>query len=299
MSFINIFIENSCSIKVKDNKLTLKNQNAQAEYPIEDINTILIDCLYNEITLYSLLKLCENGATVMISDERHIPSCVLLPFNVYYKKLSVLNRQIELSKPKQKILWQSIIKQKIISQAECLKINGKENFELLLKIANGVASGDSENAEARAAVIYFKSIFGTGFTREQDNFINSCLNYCYAIVRALISRHLCARGFECSMGIFHKNQLNAFNLADDMIEPFRPIIDNFVINAIGTNNELLPSVKKALFGIVNLEVISGNERHSLSYAVERQIESLLSYYNGDKTEIIMPSISTIKMHEYE
>lgn len=112
MPFINVFIENSCNINVLDNKLILKNQTKRAEYPIEDINCLLIDCLYNDISVYALHKLCESGATVFISDEKHLPSTIILPYNKYYKKLSVLNLQISLSKPKKRVYGKVLLNKK-------------------------------------------------------------------------------------------------------------------------------------------------------------------------------------------
>lgn len=298
MSFINIFIENTCSVFVKESKLILKNDEKVAEYPIEDINCLLIDCLYNNLTTYSLNSLVESGATIIICNEKHLPSTVVLPFSKYYKRLNVIKQQIEISKPRIKRLWQTIIKQKINNQADCLRFNNKIGYDKMMKYAENVSSGDLNNMEATASVLYFKSLFGDEFTREKDCIINSCLNYAYAIVRALICRHLSARGFESSLGIFHKNQLNNFNLADDVIEPFRPIIDNFVINTIKDEKELTPKLKRELFSVINLNVNIDKQVHSLSNGVEKMVESLLSYYNGNES-IVMPSIYNLSKHEYE
>ena len=299
MAFINVFIESQCGISVENDALILKTDDRRAVYPIEDINCVMIDCLYDRISVYALNKLCENGATVIVCDDRHLPSSVLLPFNKYYKKLSVLDVQMSVAKPKLKNLWKNIIKQKIINQAECLDYNRLFGGEYLFALSKNVLSGDSENAEARAAAFYFKNLFGAGFSRNDGNINNIFLNYCYAVVRALIARHLSARGFECSIGIFHKNQLNNFNLADDMIEPFRPIIDNFVFNECSAETDFNSEIKKRLFGIVNLNVVSGNEVHSLSNAVERLVKSLLSVYNGTAEDLIMPKICDLSMHDYE
>ncbi|MBQ9486047.1 MAG: type II CRISPR-associated endonuclease Cas1 [Clostridia bacterium] len=298
MSFINVFIENTCSVSTQNGSLLLKSAEKQAVYPIEDINCVMIDCLYVNASVYTLNKLCESGATVIVCDERHLPSCTLMPFNKYYKKLSVLNKQLSISKPKIKGLWQAIIRKKINNQADCLTFNGKSGGITLAETAKTVLSGDADNAEARAAAFYFKNLFGKDFSRNEENFINGCLNYCYSIVRAILCRHLAARGFECSIGIFHKNQFNNFNLADDLIEPFRPLVDNFVYNVCKGHTEIA-EIKKTLFGIVNLNVKSGTEIHGLSNAAERFVESVLGFYNGANEKLCFPEIYDLTAHAYE
>ncbi|MBO4251120.1 MAG: type II CRISPR-associated endonuclease Cas1 [Clostridia bacterium] len=287
-------------MSVENDKLVLKTAEKVVKYPMEDINCVLIDNSKINVSIYALNRLCESGATVLVCDGKHLPATVVLPFNSYYKKMNVLKEQFSLSKPKIKRLWQSIVRQKIKVQAECLEMNGKkEQAEYLYALSRSVLSGDSENVEARSASYYFKALFGKSFTREENHPINACLNYGYSIVRSLICRHLSARGFECSLGVFHKNQFNNFNLADDMIEPFRPIIDNYIFSLNKENLTLSPEIKRKLFSIVNLDVLSGGERHSLSNAVERQVESLLSVYSDKKEELVFPSLCKINMHEYE
>ena len=196
-------------------------------------------------------------------------------------------------------MWQAIIRKKIGNQSDCLSFNGKDGAKTLAEMSKTILSGDADNTEARAAAFYFKNLFGRDFSRNDGDVRNTYLNYCYSIVRSLICRHLAARGFECSIGIFHKNQFNNFNLADDVIEPFRPIIDNYVFNVCRDETAFNPAVKRLLFGIVNLNVVSGKEIHSLSNAVERFTESLLNYYNGKKQGLIMPGVYDLSMHSYE
>ena len=299
MPFVNVFIESSCDIRIENNNLVLSNKEKKATYPIEDINCVMIDCLYSNVSFYTMQKLSEMGATLIICNEKHLPQSTLLPLSGYYKRLEVLEKQRNISKPKIKNLWQKIIKQKIYNQAVCLEINDKDGAKSLFEIAKEVVSGDATNQEARGAVIYFKNLFYKGFTRDSDDFINTMLNYAYSVVRSLVCRELCARGFECAFGIFHKNKLNAFNLADDVIEPFRPIVDNYVIRVCNNENSLTSNIKRKLFSVVNVEVISGSEKHSLSNAVERFVESILSFYFDKSDKLCMPEICGINSHSYE
>ncbi|MCM1295353.1 MAG: type II CRISPR-associated endonuclease Cas1 [Muribaculaceae bacterium] len=278
----------------------LSVQDGRETFPVEDINCVMIDSLRTYVTTYALNQLVAAGATVILCDEKHTPANIVLPYQGYYRRLSVLELQNNISKPRKKQLWQQIIRRKLEGQAECLRAFKKdkeaEKLELLAKQVN---SNDSDNKEAEGARLYFPALFGSGFTRGEDNAINGSLNYAYAIVRSLIARQLCARGFECAFGIFHKSQLNAFNLADDMIEPFRPIIDFFVENIRIYSNGAGELNKRELFGIVNLEVDSGGQKHSLSNAVERLAESLLAYFKGEREDIVMPRLVGMNMHTYE
>lgn len=298
MGFINIFIGADSCLRVKNDQLIVKE--GRETFPIEDINCVMIDNLYTSLSTYSLNKLVSEGATVILCDEKHLPSNVILPFQGYYRRLSVLELQNNISKPKKKQLWQQIISRKLEGQAECLRFFGKyAEAEKLEQLSKQVASNDSGNKEAEGARFYFPALFGNGFTRGAENEINGALNYAYAIVRSLIARHLCARGFECAFGIFHRSQLNPFNLVDDLIEPFRPIVDCFVAHACSSATDTFALNKKQLFCIVNLQVDSGGQAHSLSNAVERLTESLLGFYKGERADIIMPRLIGVNQHSYE
>lgn len=294
MGFINVFIGSDCYIKVSKNQLSVKD--GAETFPIEDINCVMIDNLRTTLSVYSINKLIENGAVIILCDEKHLPSNVILPYQGYYKRLSVLELQNGISKPRKKRLWQQIIKGKLEGQAACLRFFGKEEgAEKLNKLSMGVLSNDSENKEAEGARVYFASLFGDGFTRGESGDINASLNYTYAIVRSLIARELCARGFECAYGIFHRGPFNAFNLADDVIEPFCPICDCFAAHLLEEGG----FEKRKLFNIVNLQVLSGGQAHSLSNAVKRMCESLLAYYKEERDDVMLPRLVGVTPHSYE
>ncbi len=297
MNFINLFISDDYSIRVEHKSLVLDGEQKHT-FPLEDIGVVLIESLKCVITTYALNKLSEFGATVFVCNEKHLPTAIILPCNDYYKQLKRYKVQQNLSKPRQKSLWKSIVEKKIENQAHCLSLT-RGGEEKLCELAKKVRSGDVDNIEAQAAAYYFPKLFGERFTRDDDNAVNGALNYAYAIVRGIIARQIAARGLLPFLGIFHKNEFNSFNLADDLIEPFRPIVDYFVYSQMESFEvELTPANKRTLFQIVNLEVFSGKEKHALSYAVEREVESVIAYYEG-RDELIFPQISGLKQHEYE
>lgn len=297
MNFINLFVSQEYKVSIKNNSLYLCGEE-ERNFPLEDIGVVMIENNRCAITAKALSKLSQVGAVVFVCDDRGYPASILLPINTYYRPLLNYKLQVSISKPRQKQLWKNIIERKIYNQATCLIKNHKDGGKLF-DLAQSVFSGDVDNKEAQASAYYFPALFGKGFSRDQDNIINSCLNYGYALVRGLISRHICARGFLPCLGIFHSNTYNAYNLSDDLIEPFRPIVDYFVYNNLhNLGDEFNSQSKKVLFTMLNLEVFSGKERHVLSYAVEREVESIIAYYSGKDT-LILPEIYNKGQKEYE
>lgn len=300
MGYRNIFIQNIVNISFKQNNLILDSDKTH-RIPIEDINSIIIENLKTNISAYLLSKLAENNIALFICNEKHTPNGILLPFSTHSRKLTIIESQLSLKKPLIKNLWQDIIKTKIDNQAITLKLCDIDNYNKLLKLSTTVKSGDSTNVESKAASIYFKELFGKNFTRRSDNNINSSLNYGYAIIRGIIARNIAAYGFEPSIGLFHSNKLNAFNLADDLIEPFRPIVDLFVKKNIEFFNEgeFGTLKKQELYNILNLNVKMKGQKHSVSYAIELMVKSLHSVCVNNEKNMVLPEIINLEIHEYE
>lgn len=299
-AYRNIYISSPVKLSTRNEQLVVNSDN-QSSIPIEDINSIVIEDLSTSITCHALHKCTENNVAVYLCNNKHLPSAIVLPLNQYHRQLKILQNQINISKPTKKRLWQQIIKQKIKNQGECLKILEKENFHKLLELSKLVNSGDTENIESTAAIYYFKSLFGNKFIRSEENIINSALNYGYAIIRGHIARSLIAHGFEPCLGIFHCNQLNNFNLADDLIEPFRPMVDLYVAQNILNSNDAVfeRKHKLGLYNLVSYSIFSGSEKHSLTYAIERLVKSLFGCYLGLNEQILLPELIPLRIHEYE
>lgn len=298
MAYRNIYISNNSSLRLKNNQLIVNN-GEEFSFPIEDIRSILID---NDNTVLSsrlISRLAEDGVCLILCGNKHLPSACLLPISVYCRQNKRISLQFSQSKPVLKKLWQNIITAKIANQAKCLELNGCE-FKDLLGISRNVTSGDSTNREGYAARIYFKRLFGDDFIREDGSVINAGLNYGYAILRSYIAKTLVLYGFEPSVGIHHKNQLNQFNLADDLIEPYRPIVDNFVKKHYPEwNNELLTSQKAQLLLLLNSAVIIENKRHSVANAIELTVQSIVSSFEEMSMSIKLPCLIDTEFFDYE
>ncbi len=300
MAYRNIFITKPAFISSKLEQLIIKIDETSNQIPIEDISTVMVENQGVCITAYALAKLSEAGACVFFCDEKHLPCAVMHPLNTHSRQLKMLKAQIDRPKPFHKKLWRQIIQAKISNQAKCLKVLWKDESEKLVEMSKNISSGDKGHLEGAAAAIYFRSLFGKNFSRENDNLINACLNYGYAIIRGVIARTLVCYGFETSLAIFHHSELNNFNLADDLIEPYRPIVDLFTAqNIMDKDGDLTPALKQQLFGLLSMSVMQSGEKHSITYAVERTVKSLSSLYLEKKDTLLLPELIPLKIHEYE
>lgn len=299
MAFRNIIVENPARISVRNFQLVIKT-DAEHSLPIEDISALIIESRQSTITSAALSLLGECGCCVFMCDEKHTPCAVLMPFAQHSRQLSVMQAQLSMGEVLKKRLWQSIVKAKIKNQAECLKLCGNPAAaEGLCAMAADVRSGDAGNLEAAAAARYFPALFGKGFTRGADNGINSALNYGYAILRGCMARSITVYGFLPAFGLHHQSGVNAFNLADDMMEPFRPLIDLMVYVNFTGSDVLSSEGKRLLFNCLNLDILSGGQRHSASYAMERAVMSLQRSIDSGKAVLILPELLELKQHSYE
>lgn len=298
MSYRNIMITNPAKISIKNEQLIIETDEKHS-VPIEDITSVILENRQVNISVYALSLLSENGVCVFVCDEKHLPSGILLPFNNHCREYAVLKAQTELSKPSQKQIWKQVVEKKILNQAKVLEENKKQEAERLINISKHIRSGDPENLEGTAAAIYFKALFGTGFSRSQENSINAALNYGYAIMRGCVARNIAAAGLQPSFGIHHCSEVNQFNLADDLMEPFRPIVDLFVSENINEEESFGKSERVKLYNLLNCDVVLDGKNYTVAYAVEKMVQSFAACCKKTKAELSLPEIILLKQHEYE
>ena len=278
MGFRNIKIDSHVKLSIKNQQLYIETDILR-QIPLEDINCIIIENQTVTVSAYLLQKMADMGITVYVCDEKHLPNAVLLPMVRHSRHFKILKYQIEAGKPLQKRLWQQIVVRKIRNQALCLAYLDLDGSEELMKMCKEVQSGDRTHVEAKAAAFYFKSLYGLGFSRGNDHVINSALNYGYAIVRGLIARSIVCYGLEPSIGVFHHSELNNFNLADDMIEPFRPLVDLYVsqnYDVAEIDSDLTPERKRDIFGIINYDMDVKGEKRIISNCIDMLVASYSS-----------------------
>ena len=270
-------------------------QESTRTIPIEDIGVMVLDNKQITITQGVLAALLDNTVTVIICDNKRMPTGMLLPLsgNTLYQER--FRNQIEAAVPLRKQLWQQTVKAKIENQAFCLQKNTSKSFAPLHVLARSVRSDDADNNEAQAAAYYWKNIFPNlpDFTRDKDGIPpNNLLNYGYAILRAVIARALVGSGLLPVYGIHHHNRYNAYCLADDIMEPYRPFVDDLVIKTTNKKEipaELTTELKQEMLMIPILDVLIGGKRSPLMIAAGQTTASLAKCYNGESRNITYPS----------
>ncbi|MDU8925333.1 type II CRISPR-associated endonuclease Cas1 [Pasteurellaceae bacterium LIM206] len=303
MSWRSILISNGGKLLLLKNQLCIQQMEKTFTVPIEDIAVIVVESREVIITAPLLTALAQNGVTLLTCDEQFLPCGQWLPFMNYSRQLKTLKLQLEMSVPMRKQLWQTIVKQKILNQTQALiEMKRSDLAKKLQGIAQTVKSGDQGNAEAYAAQIYFQT-FGKGFHREQENAINAHLNYAYTVLRSAIARALVLYGWLPALGIFHKSEVNPYNLADDFIEPFRPLADLLVWQLEQENklpNTLTPHAKQRLIKLLHYQMQFGGQIFSVLAAVDRTVGSLqTALLNKNAVLLRLPEILPLKEHEYE
>lgn len=267
---------------------------ADVTQPIEDIGVVILDHPQISITSGALEALLEYNCAVITCDKKRMPVGLLLPLYGNTTQNERFRRQIEASLPLRKQLWQQTIQAKIGNQANILALCTQAEAQCMRAWVKEVRSGDPDNLEARAAAYYWKNFFAEidGFTRDPDGIPpNNLLNYGYAILRAVIARSLVASGLLPTLGIHHHNRYNAYCLADDIMEPYRPFVDRLVFNICkdtGYNIELDRSTKVQLLSIPTLNVRIGGKRSPLMIAAAQTTASLYKCFSGESRRINYP-----------
>ena len=272
-------------------------KDAERTIPVEDIGVVVIDNKRITITSGLLEALLENNYAIITCDSKSMPVGLMLPLYGNTLQNERFHTQIDASLPLRKMLWQQTVKQKILNQAYVLKKVTGMMPKNMLTWSNNVKSGDSENLEARAATYYWRNIFPNipDFIRGKDEEPpNNLLNYGYAILRACVARGLVASGLLPTFGIHHHNRYNAYCLADDIMEPYRPYVDELVIDLIGRVkdfSELTREIKAQLLVIPTLDVVIDGKRSPLMIAVGQTTASLYKCFSGELRKISFPEMT--------
>ncbi len=272
-------------------------QQAETTRPVEDIGVVVLDNRQITITLGVMEALLENNCALITCDGKSMPVGLMLPLYGNTTQNERFRHQLDASLPLKKQLWQQTVQSKICNQAAVLESCTGEEFRCMRVWAGEVRSGDPDNLEARSAAYYWRSIFSgiaglENFTRGRDEMPpNNLLNYGYAILRAVVARALVSSGLLPTLGIHHHNRYNAYCLADDIMEPYRPYVDELVFTIVrefGVCPELRKELKGRLLSIPTMEVVINNKRSPLMVAVGQTTSSLYKCFSGELRKIIYP-----------
>lgn len=292
-----LYFGNPCYLKTRNEQLVIELvETAETkEAPIEDIGIVILDHPQITITQALIAKFMTHNIVVMSCDNTHHPSGLLLPIEGHTLQSQKQKAQVEASQPLKKQLWQQTITAKIRNQAAVLDRQSAP-YEYLERLSRDVKSGDSDNLEGQAAAYYWKRVFPSLPDFKRDRYglpPNHLLNYGYAILRATVARSIVASGLLPSLGLHHRNQYNAFCLADDIMEPYRPFVDLTVFSLIRgyIPADIDKATKQILLGIPAMDVILDGQKSPLMNAVNRTTASLSKCYEGVSRKILYPDLS--------
>lgn len=298
-----LYFGNPAYLSKRNDQLVIHLPNAQGlddasgmnTIPIEDIGIVMIDHQQITITHALISALIENNVALIHCDDTHHPSGLLMPLDGNTIQTEKFKAQIDASLPLKKNLWQQTVNAKILNQASVLKSLDKP-IDNLVYWAKEVKSGDAENHEARAAAYYWQNVFPAelNFRRFRTGEApNNLLNYGYALLRAMVARSLVASGLLPTLGIFHRNKYNAYCLADDIMEPYRPFVDRIVLTIIQNGEDfttLNPSIKSQLLKIATVDVLFDKERSPLMVGLQKTTSSLAKCFEGKIKKIAYPQL---------
>lgn len=292
-----LFFSNPAYLSAKNEQLLVsfpdKNRK-EVSMPIEDLGFLVLEHPQITCTNGLIMKLVQNKTAILTCDQQHLPCSILQPLVGHSLQSETSKYQIDCSQPLKKQLWQQTVYAKIENQAQHLANKGK-NDKRLRRYAQEVKSGDTNNTEALAAAYYFQHLFEIeGFSRNQKEIApNNLLNYGYAILRAICARAIVSSGLLPTLGIYHSNKYNAFCLADDLMEPYRPIVDDLVYDIVQSTTEieeLTKELKAELLRIPALNVNIDSKISPLMTAMSRTTNSLVECYKGKRRKLLYPSL---------
>lgn len=285
MGFRTVVVNSRCKLEFRLNFLIIRSENEKRIF-INEINTLIVQSTAVSLTVALLSELIHNNVKVIFCDEKCNPLAELLPYYGAHNTSKKIKTQIRWKNDAKGKVWKTLIRKKILNQAEVLRtLEYVSEAELLESYIAEVMDGDVTNREGHAAKVYFNCILPNGSTRRNSDFINGCLNYGYAVLLSAINREIVASGYVTQLGIWHDNEFNEFNLGSDLIEPLRTVVDQTAIN-ISENDKLY---KRKMANVLNYETIYADKQTTLDVAVRLYVKSVLSSLEtNDETRIVFP-----------
>lgn len=281
-----LYLEESDSISLYLDNVKVKRGVNEYLFPIGDLIMILVDNLKTSISVGLMNSCSDKNVPIVCCDNTHHPSNITLSLRSSYECSKMLFKQLKWSKEDIAILWKIIIKRKIANQRFVISLTtkDKETINLLTKYEEEVTPNDETNREGLAAKSYFRSLFGTSFHRDDENVINASLNYGYSIFRALISRIIVAKGLNPQLGLFHKGPNNPFNLTDDILEIFRPIVDLFVYQNFKDDKIFVKDHRLKLLKLINYKIEIDGKKQTINHSMEMIIDEIINFFDKGKVD---------------
>lgn len=290
-----VYFSNPCHLSIKNRQLVVtKKDDDDVSMPVEDLGFVVLEDQQISVSLPLLDELAANNVAVIFCNSSHMPHSMLFPLEGNHLQGELFHQQISASKPLKKQLWKQTVEVKIANQARLLDKLGKE-WKDIMALTKAVKSDDSTGREGVAARLYWTRLFGKDFTRERyGHFPNNFLNYGYIVLRAAVARALTGSGLMPTFGIHHHNRYNAYCLADDVIEPYRPFVDEAVYELIEKYpvvSTLEKEIKAELLQVLTVDVRIGKTTRPLMVGVSQTTASLARCFAGEQRKIDYPVLN--------
>ena len=290
MSWRTVVVSSRSKLELKNGYLVIRSDTVKRVH-LDEISVLVIENTGSAVTAALLEALWANKTVVIFCDHKRNPGAQLLPYYNSFDCSARVNTQIQWTQDVKDLVWTEIIKEKIRKQAQVIEKLNLKNSDLLYSYIDEIETGDSTNREGHAAKVYFNSLFGSSFSRSDDCFTNSALNYGYGLLLSLVNREIVANGYLTQLGLFHKNVFNQFNLSSDLMEPFRPLFD-LIVYSMPKRNDLEHGDKLFLLNTLNERVQIGKSKQTVINAVGIYVKSVLDALDNNE-------LSLIKFYEYE
>lgn len=290
-----VIIYNGERLSVQDNWLVVSFEDeTEKRIPLEDLYCVVIDNKNLVLSVPTLSTLAQHKIHLILTDERHLPVSQMYPINASYHCYRIQKKQLGMSDEFKGEIWKRITRKKIENQAVCLENSWAERdvVNRMRELASEVVAHDAGNREGISAKLFFRNVYGTEFIRFSDDETNSLLNYGYAIIRSGVAKSLVAHGFNCVMGVHHISETNEFNLADDFMEPLRPLVDEWIAkNPECIAEGLSKYVKNELVSLVNTEIIFDGKTMKVRYAIDSMVKSFITALETQNPDrLILPEM---------
>ena len=283
MGWRTVIVNKNCKLSYKNDYLVIRSEELQMVH-LSEINTIIVENGMVSITSYLINELAQQKIKIIFCDEKHNPSCEMMPYYGSFNTSKKIVNQTNWSKERKEAAWQEIVKYKIQNQANVLKKFNIQGYEKLEKFAQQVELDDKTNREGHAAKVYFNLLFGKNFIREEQTPINAALDYGYAIILSMLNREIVNKGYITQLGLNHKNEFNQFNFSCDLMEIFRPLVDEIVYS--NKDSVLEKTYKQKLISLYNKQVVIAGKEQYLSNAVPIFITSVTNFLEDKERTIL-------------
>jgi CRISPR-associated protein Cas1 len=297
MAWRGLHLSKPSRLSLADGQIVVAQDDGEVRLALEDVAWVVLDTPQATLTSALLSACMSAGITIIATDETHTPSGITLPFHRHFRQGEIAQAQVAMGAPLKKRLWQNVVRAKILNQAAALDALGRTGAAPLREMARYVGSGDPENVEARAARDYWSKLWPEFRREDEGDRRNKLLNYGYAVVRSGVARALVASGLLPAFGLMHASATNAFNLADDVVEPFRPFVDVLAWQTADEGrpgrDDLSLDDRRAMAGVLLKEACIGQENVTLLVAADKGAESLVrAIESGTPDALVLPAFGS-------